>query len=559
MTPSPLVLAALASAAVAGLDPVAVQTMASARGGQYQIVLVEDAQHRRWVIRTPLTPVAGARMDSTGALLRLLARRLPYSVPVPQGYASMGALGRAAVYPFLSGQPLRWSALPARSALAADIGHAIAALHNVDRALYDEAGVPVYEAEEYRTRRLAELDRGAATGHVPNGLLSRWERALEDVSLWRYAPTPIHGDLTGAHVLGAFEDDDALTGRVKGITGWEEAKVADPADDFAALASAAPPDALDTVIEAYAHSRVERPDVHLELRARLAGELRLVSALLSATGSEDGDLVVARSAALRRLDEQTHDRPDLLPPGGAGAVPTGHRLRESPKEVAGETSTPDPGATATPGASAATGVNSSSSAEQTQLIDQPPQTASRAPALGQGTADQDNADQGNADQDNSVRNEVRVPGAQDRAEGGPAAERRQDDGAGSSDTNGGGRAPAVDSDHADSDHGDSRDAGPEDGSRDDGAPNLRGADAGASTRAHGRAGDTGESTDNPAGQGADLDPDSTAPGGTDAVPDSLAAHDDATRRGGTAVGLDDADSDQVTREIPRLNRRDDAT
>lgn len=309
--------------------------MASAAGGQYQIVLVEDAQHRRWVIRAPLSPVAGARMDSTGALLRLLARRLPFSMPVPHGYVPLGEVGRAAVYPFLPGRPLRWSRLPARSALAADVGHTIAALHNVDRALYDEAGVPAYDAETYRTRRLAELDRAAATGHVPNGLLSRWERALEDVSLWRFAPTPLHGDLTGAHVLGAFEDDqDAASGRVKGVTGWEGAKVADPADDFAALAVSADPGALDTVLEAYAHARVERPDPHLELRARLAGELRQVSALLAATAVNDSDLVLARSAALRRLDEQTRDRRDLVPGAGA-AVSSGHRVRADAPDAAG--------------------------------------------------------------------------------------------------------------------------------------------------------------------------------------------------------------------------------
>ena len=44
--------------------------------------------------------------------------------------------------------------------------------------------MPVYDAESYRTRRLADLDRGASTGHIPATLLSRWERALDDVTLW---------------------------------------------------------------------------------------------------------------------------------------------------------------------------------------------------------------------------------------------------------------------------------------------------------------------------------------------------------------------------------------
>ena len=53
--------------------------------------------------------------------------------------------------------------------------------------------------------------------------------------------------------------------------------MADPADDFAALVTEASPEAVDSVLEAYAHARVERPDQHLVRRARLAGELRLVT------------------------------------------------------------------------------------------------------------------------------------------------------------------------------------------------------------------------------------------------------------------------------------------
>ena len=77
---------------------------------------------------------------------------------------------------------------------------------------------------------------------MPTGLLARWEKLLEDVTLWRFAPTPTHGDLTGDQVLVVFDDDgDAASGRVKALTGWEDAKVADPADDFFALVTQTSP------------------------------------------------------------------------------------------------------------------------------------------------------------------------------------------------------------------------------------------------------------------------------------------------------------------------------
>ena len=311
MDRSPLFLAALASAAVPGLDPASVEALPGTPDHQYDVAFVQDTQHRRWVVRVPLSQAAAAQMESTFGLLGLLARRLPFSVPTPKGFAPLKEGGRAAIYPFLPGRNIDFEALPAGPGLAAELGRAIAALHNADHGLFEEAGLPAYDADTYRTRRLTELDRAAATGHVPTGLLARWEKQLEDVALWRFAPTPTHGDLTGDQVLVVFEDDqDASTGRVRALTGWEDAKVADPADDFSALAAEAPEAALETLMEAYAHARSERPDPHLLTRARLVAEMRVVSALLAAVGTGDRLLVERHAAILRRLEHEVQERED---------------------------------------------------------------------------------------------------------------------------------------------------------------------------------------------------------------------------------------------------------
>ena len=325
MTRTPLALAALASAAVPGLDPATVEGTAHLPGHQFEVAFIQDTQHRRWVVRAPMTAAAAAQMEVTVTLLGLLSRRLPFSVPTPKGFVDLKEGGRASVYPYLAGRPLDFAHLPAGPGIAAELGRALAALHNVDRALFDEAELPSYDADTYRTRRLSDLDRAAATGHVPTGLLARWERSLEDVSLWRFAPTPTHGALTGDQVLAVFDDDeDAATGRIRGLTGWEDAKVADPADDFAALVTQASPAAFDSVLEAYAHARVERPDKHLERRARLAGELKLVSELLTAVGTKDQKGIDACAEKLRQLDAYTFDDdPDHEPVAPTTPTATG--------------------------------------------------------------------------------------------------------------------------------------------------------------------------------------------------------------------------------------------
>ncbi|GAA5027135.1 hypothetical protein GCM10023258_21630 [Terrabacter aeriphilus] len=306
MTRSPLVLAALASSAVPGLDPVNVEGVVTRPGDLFEIAYVQDSQHRRWVVKAPRTPAAGAMLDDSVALGALLGRRLDVAMPMVRGHAPVPE-GRAAVYLRLPGRPLDFAGLTP-GALADDVGRALAHIHNVEHLVFEEAGRPTYDAESHRRRQLSELDRAAATGHVPTGLLTRWEHALEDVSMWRFAPTAVHGTFTGENVLASFDDDDdSSTGRVRGVLGWEESRVGDPADDVAELAEVAAPAALDAVLEAYARSRVERPDASLVRRARLAAEMTPLRVLLRALAAGQIEVVERTAEQLRALDARVED------------------------------------------------------------------------------------------------------------------------------------------------------------------------------------------------------------------------------------------------------------
>jgi len=323
---------------VPGLDPVDVEIVLPRPGDQFEVAFIHDKRHRRWVVRSPMSAAAGAQMDVSVSFLGLLSRRLPFSVPTPEGFAALSDGSRAVVYPFIAGRPLDFSHLPAGPGIAAELGRALAALHNLDLALCEEAGLPSYDPDTYRTRRLSDLDRAAATGFVPTGLLSRWEKSLEDVTLWRFAPTATHGDLTGDEVLAVFKDEgDASTGSIRGLTGWEDTKVADPADDFATLVAQASPSAFDSVIEAYAHARTDRPDKYMERRARLAGELKLVSELLTAVGADNQPGIEACSQRLGQLDAWTFGDRDDEP-----VIPTAPSVQPAP---AAPTDTGNPNAT----------------------------------------------------------------------------------------------------------------------------------------------------------------------------------------------------------------------
>ena len=306
MERTPLYLAAIASAAVPGLDPGTVEALPSLPHDRFDVAIARDTEHRRWVVRAPRSEAAGAELDAAVGLLTLLGRRLSFAVPAPKGFLPLKGGGRAAVYPYLPGDPIDFAEVPDGPGLAGEIGRALAGLPTRAPRLVDEAGLPTYDADAYRARRLSDLDRAAATGRVPTALLERWERALEDVSLWRFAATPVHGRLSGEQVLVVFDGDDASSGRVRGLLGWEGAQVADPADDFAALVDQASPDVVERVLEAYAPPGGGPPVATLRGRARAAAGLAPPCARGGPRARHDEPLVEGLGARLRRLDEHVH-------------------------------------------------------------------------------------------------------------------------------------------------------------------------------------------------------------------------------------------------------------
>jgi len=341
VTRSPLFLAALASSAVPGLDPVRVQGVPSGPGDLFETAYVQDGQDRRWVVKAPCTAAAGAMLDDVSALSGLLGRRIDVAIPMVRGYAPVPE-GRAAVYLRLPGRPLQFSGLEPGQ-LAVEVGRTLAHIHNIEHVIFEEAGRPTYDAEAHRRRQLSELDRAAATGHVPTGLLTRWEHELEDVSLWRFAPSAVHGTFTGDNVLASFEDeDDASTGRVRGVLAWEESRVGDPADDFAELASVARPATLDAVLEAYADSRIERPDVHLVRRARLAAELTPLRTLLRALSAGQLELVESTAEALRALEGRVEEQDRRNAREDARRAERSQQARQQAAAAAAEREQPGP-------------------------------------------------------------------------------------------------------------------------------------------------------------------------------------------------------------------------
>lgn len=293
----PIELAAIATAAVPGLTPTAVSS-APDDPADFDAALLLDSEGKRWRVRSPRHAEASARLETEFLVLRAFApavrAELPFLMPTVAGSVRLGTLSTF-VYSHLSGTTRSVEELTSGpESLAREIGSALAAIHDLPRALVSNADLPSYTPNEFRQRRLNELDQAATTGKIPAALLRRWEHAMEDVSLWRFNPSVVHGDLHEDNLL-------VEAGRVTAVTGWTDLRIGDPADDFAWLVASNEQDFVDAVLKAYTASRRDAPDQHLLRRAALSAEFALAQYLVKGLAAGDQAMVSEAEGMLESL------------------------------------------------------------------------------------------------------------------------------------------------------------------------------------------------------------------------------------------------------------------
>ena len=267
-----------------------------------------DAEGKRWRVRSPRHPEASTRLETEFMVLRAFApavrAELPFHVPTIAGTVRQGAL-TTFVYAHLQGSVLSIEELSASSpALAKEIGTALAAVHDLPLSLVINADLPSYSANEFRQRKLNELDQAATTGKIPATQLRRWEHALEDVALWRFNTSVVHGDL---HEDNLMVQDDTVTA----VTGWTDLRIGDPADDFAWLVASNETSFVEAVLAHYTEARRETPDAHLLRRAALLAEFALAQYLVKAMAAGHQSMTAEAESMLHSLASDIEEQARL--------------------------------------------------------------------------------------------------------------------------------------------------------------------------------------------------------------------------------------------------------
>ncbi|MFC2730292.1 MAG: phosphotransferase [Pauljensenia sp.] len=294
---TPYELAALATVAVPRLE------VAGLRPPQFSDEVLSvtgliDTSGDRWMVVCPHDTVGGLDMEAQNAVLERLGKahdfsKIPFEVPRPAGFTRTPEGDRVMVHRDLGGHVMETSDFDDPHLLPASLGNALASLHNLPELIYTGVNLPAYSAIECRDRHQAVLDEAAQEVVIPANLWDRWEESLENLSLWRFLPSPIHGDLseTSIHVDH---------GRVCALTGFSSAHVGDPAVDIAWVFARASDEFLERFHEAYQQTRSEK-DLHLLERAELLSELAVVRWLVHGLHSGDSEIVDEARAMLAEL------------------------------------------------------------------------------------------------------------------------------------------------------------------------------------------------------------------------------------------------------------------
>ncbi len=312
MARSPLILAALATSAVADLDVAGVARLGSARGGSADSVLITTREGRGLVVRVPNS--AQTESEQTDELLALRALtagvrvRLPFALPLFAGQAPIDGI-RAVVSDYVPGD--RTVVAESSPALVGSIGEALAAIHSLPTSCVTEVGLPSLGPVHAHQTSAALVQRSIATGVLPAALRERWEAALADDRLWQFQPTVINGALSADTVRS---DGDQVTG----ILAWGDLRVTDPAKDLAWLFAGRRSEVADATVAAYLHAR-PGADRLLPQRATFYAELEIAKWLLHGTETKSTEIVDDAVQMLHGLVDDVQS--DLMNPLGPPTAP----------------------------------------------------------------------------------------------------------------------------------------------------------------------------------------------------------------------------------------------
>ncbi|WP_102158174.1 macrolide 2'-phosphotransferase [Zhihengliuella halotolerans] len=218
-------------------------------GLDYQVALATDDDGDGWVLRVPRRADVAAKIQDERRILDFAAPHL--SVAIPDWRIATGEL---IAYPLLPGEPgltLDDDGAPVMHfdsdapAYLRSFGRLLAELHTADVEEARGADLVVETSEIVRSAWRDRFDAAVAEFDVPTDARERWDRWIDDDSMWPEDMRFSHGELYPAHLLLGADAG------ILAVLDWTTAKVTDPVADFALQQSLSTPEEFGILLDAY--------------------------------------------------------------------------------------------------------------------------------------------------------------------------------------------------------------------------------------------------------------------------------------------------------------------
>lgn len=233
------------------LDPATIDLVNM--GLDFQVILGKDTNGQAWVLRVPRRDDAFEKAKLEKNILDLV-NQYTGKIQVPnweifdrQLIAYRSVEGNPAVTTDTETYESDWlfdvENVPA--SYTESLAKALVEIHQIPIEEGQKIGLHHVKASELQANMKGRIEAVKGKYTINENLLNRWEKWLEDETLWPDQVGFYHGDLFPGHIL---IDNEA---KVLGVIDWTEAQVGDIANDFTAHYLLFGEQALDDLIEAY--------------------------------------------------------------------------------------------------------------------------------------------------------------------------------------------------------------------------------------------------------------------------------------------------------------------
>ncbi len=297
-------LAALASAALKDADIVGTclpQSQSDDFLSTNILVKSVERKNKEYTVIAPRSKNAALTLARHVSILSSLSiarenKEFTISTLIPIASYPIPNVGKAYIFEPVVGRPLDDADLFTSTSYASAVAKAISSLHSLKDTIAINNSLPAYTVTDIQRRLLSDLDEGMQTRKLPKALFSRWEKMIEDVSLWRLTPCVIHANLSA----DSFYVKSYM---VSGIVDFTNMHIGDPAEDFAWLFGVASSDTLNRVFKVYNQLNPQPDFKSFVERAKLHSELMILKWLLHGVHTNNNEIVEDAAQMLSELSD----------------------------------------------------------------------------------------------------------------------------------------------------------------------------------------------------------------------------------------------------------------